>query len=320
MSKNFNSSPIIILGAARSGTTMLAETILAKHPQTKYWNEPNYIWRAFSPFKTSDLIDESECTESYIKFIRDIFIGKDNLEDGKRLLEKTPANCLRGPAIRKIFPDAKFIHVIRDGRSVVKSAANEWKAKKTNSLDSIGLRKKSLLPRIIDIFKQESSLAIRFSHWRLIIGIPFYFIRFIQMLIRQTFNNSRIPWGPRIPGMSEIRRSYGLYEACAYQWCVCTQSARCFGAKLPQDQYLEIRFEDIVLNPKAIIEDIIRFLDLSPFGKDELDNIISSIQSKNIDKADPEIEQISKCIDLMAGHLLQELGYFESNNQPSKKP
>lgn len=45
------------------------------------------------------------------------------------ILEKVPAYCLQIPLIERIFPSAKFIHVIRDGRDVacsLKAASKTW--------------------------------------------------------------------------------------------------------------------------------------------------------------------------------------------------
>lgn len=44
-----------------------------------------------------------------------------------RLVEKTPANCLRVPFLVKVFPDAKFIFLVRRGEDVVSSLMEGWK-------------------------------------------------------------------------------------------------------------------------------------------------------------------------------------------------
>ena len=44
----------------------------------------------------------------------------------KRLLEKTPENCLRLPFLLDLFPDARFIHLVRDGRNNVESLMEGW--------------------------------------------------------------------------------------------------------------------------------------------------------------------------------------------------
>ena len=44
-----------------------------------------------------------------------------------RLLEKTPENCLRLPFLLALFPDARVIYLVRDGRGNVNSLLEGWK-------------------------------------------------------------------------------------------------------------------------------------------------------------------------------------------------
>jgi hypothetical protein len=44
-----------------------------------------------------------------------------------QLLEKTPENCLRLPFLLALFPDARIIYLIRDGRNNVSSLIEGWK-------------------------------------------------------------------------------------------------------------------------------------------------------------------------------------------------
>jgi hypothetical protein len=43
-----------------------------------------------------------------------------------RLLEKTPENCLRLPFLQALFPDARIIYLVRDGRSNINSLIEGW--------------------------------------------------------------------------------------------------------------------------------------------------------------------------------------------------
>jgi hypothetical protein len=47
-------------------------------------------------------------------------------EGAKRLLEKTPENCLRLRFLFDLFPNARFIHLVRDGRGNVGSLMDGW--------------------------------------------------------------------------------------------------------------------------------------------------------------------------------------------------
>lgn len=44
-----------------------------------------------------------------------------------RLLEKTPENCLRLPFLQALFPDARVIYLVRDGRANVNSLMEGWR-------------------------------------------------------------------------------------------------------------------------------------------------------------------------------------------------
>ncbi len=44
-----------------------------------------------------------------------------------RLLEKTPENCLRLPFLQALFPDARIIYLVRDGRANVSSLMEGWR-------------------------------------------------------------------------------------------------------------------------------------------------------------------------------------------------
>ncbi|MBK7216095.1 MAG: sulfotransferase [Candidatus Promineofilum sp.] len=44
-----------------------------------------------------------------------------------RLLEKTPENCLRLPFLQALFPDARVLFLVRDGRANVHSLLEGWR-------------------------------------------------------------------------------------------------------------------------------------------------------------------------------------------------
>ncbi|MCI5144167.1 MAG: sulfotransferase [Candidatus Electrothrix sp. AR3] len=126
---NFTSqtSPIIIGGTGRSGTTLL-RVMLDTHPNLCAGPE---TW-LFTPqlINVSQLAKNFDISEKNVlnilhqsrsrgEFI-DIFFTKYLNQCGKRRwAEKTPANIENMDFIFKTFPDARFIEMVRDGRDVV---------------------------------------------------------------------------------------------------------------------------------------------------------------------------------------------------------
>jgi len=60
-------------------------------------------------------------SEKNLKILKKTIIKTLLEQNRKRFLSKFPSNSTRIQAINKIFPDAKFIHIIRDGKAVVNS-------------------------------------------------------------------------------------------------------------------------------------------------------------------------------------------------------
>ncbi len=136
-----DASPIFIVGAARSGTTWVND-IFAAHPHvasireswlfsrnnglgtllvdSHRWSEsPQGLGRILEREKLIELIRQFSCE------ILSEAIGPNH----RFLVEKSPSHLFTMSFINEIFPNAKFIHVIRDGRDVtvsVLAATKSW--------------------------------------------------------------------------------------------------------------------------------------------------------------------------------------------------
>lgn len=130
----FTGPPIFISGCNRGGTTILSQ-ILACHPEVRnigrsQFNEGQYIWRrrwpdlsrhrwALPPWRWYLRRDERSATPETLRFFREAFEAA--MPSPGRMLEKTPANAVRIPFINYLYPDCRFVHVIRDGRDTTAS-------------------------------------------------------------------------------------------------------------------------------------------------------------------------------------------------------
>ena len=125
-------APFFIVGCGRSGTTALGE-VLGSHPQIKYLNEPRPLWRndprtdvwsgKAGAGARLDLYDVDEDTRA---LLRKRFFSKAGPND--RLLEKTPVNSFRIDYIRSLFPNARFLHLLRNGLHVARSIGQRFES------------------------------------------------------------------------------------------------------------------------------------------------------------------------------------------------
>ena len=142
----FNEFPVFVVGSSRSGTTLLysillssddfaiyeAETLLMTVCKTKYGSlkkRKNYSkfisdWTNSKQFFRSGLDpvqfrrEADAYYEDYTDFLR-FFMNNIARKQGRnRWAEQTPGHLSYMEQLHKAFPQAKFIHVIRDGRDV----------------------------------------------------------------------------------------------------------------------------------------------------------------------------------------------------------
>lgn len=113
--------PVFVIGCSRSGTTAFIEHY-QHHKDLCNWSEASQIVETdlYNPsidhLKTSeDLLFRDHARIKFLFGIRTVLTGK------KRFINKLPENSLRIDYIQKIFPDAKFIHIIREGHATVES-------------------------------------------------------------------------------------------------------------------------------------------------------------------------------------------------------
>lgn len=105
-------APIFVVGAPRSGTTFLGECI-GEIPEISYHFEP-VLTKAAARYVYGDLWDKAKSQ----KFFKRVYALLMRLQgDGDlQFAEKTPQASMIIPFLYETFPDAKFIHIIRDGR------------------------------------------------------------------------------------------------------------------------------------------------------------------------------------------------------------
>ncbi len=240
MNRRFDTAiykPIIILGFARSGTTML-DRLLRAHPQVAIMAEPRTIWMTGNAYRGHDELGADDLTPRIARRIDRKFVSHLRKQGRERFAEKTPSNCLRVPFIHALYPDCRIVHIVRDGRPVVRSLLQE-----THNAPQA----KRLLQRL----KETPPLDLGAQ-------IPLV----VQQLVRtKLLRRPAAFWGPRPSGWQKLLELPPHIRA-ARQWRLCLEASLRDGRALPRENYMELRYEDFVKEPLLWTSRILDFAEL----------------------------------------------------------
>ena len=235
------SRPLLIIGTHRSGTTFLA-SVIGRHPDIALAEEPRHIWAWGHNFNKDDVLTSRDATPRISRHIRKAF-AKFLSQSGKpRLAEKTPSNCLRLPFIEAIYPDARYLHIYRDGRAVVRSTSEM----NTRRPDFIWIAR-----RLLGTAPWE---------W------PAFIPRATRTLGRHLMGRKMTYWGPCPRGWkSWVDAGDPQPVILAKQWRYTIEPVLDFRdenqTKL-NGRWMDLRYEDFMANPAERTRDILRFADL----------------------------------------------------------
>jgi len=253
---------VFIGGAGRSGTTLF-RAMLAAHPVFYCGPEVKLVtaicklrdsWlEAMGPDLAAAGVDESVLDGAVRAFVAELLTRLGG--DAKRVAEKTPHNALHISYLGRIFPRARFVHVIRDGRAVANSLVKQrWADPST--------------------------------------GEPVWYCR--------------------------------DHGAAARYWAMVVARAREQAAAVP-GRYLEVRYEDLVTEPRAQMQRVLAFLgepwDDAVLAHEAADVGLSALESSSaavservhtraLTKWRKELgPERLRAIDEAAGPVLAKLGY-----------
>jgi hypothetical protein len=244
----------------------------------------NFVWRKGISQDSHDRLDPDELTTERSDFIRCTLPRLARIRAGQCFIEKSVSNTLRVRFVSSVFPEARFVHLIRDGRDVTESAMRQWNA---------APEWRTLITKLSDLRSLNPGYALWF--------------------VRNTTAGSVLGrkggkvWGPRYPGIDSDTQTRTLVELCALQWQHSVTYARADLALLPQDRVYEIRYEDLVNNPEAIAR-LVAALELP-----DREVILSAHQMRVETGSGGRWRSMSdgdrKQMDDIIGPTLQDLGY-----------
>lgn len=257
------SRPIFVVGSPRSGTTFLGSCIGAL-PEISYHFEP-VATKAAARYVYDQAWDFARARGVYQRVYA--WLMRIHADGDLRFAEKTPRNCFLLDFLHRAFPDAQFVHIIRDGRDAALSHSKKpWmqaaQAKST---------------------KHEPG-GYRYGPYA-----------------RFWVEAERVA---QFESTSDIHR-------CIWAWRRHTESVLAVAPNFSKDQYHELRYENLVINPKAEAEQLLNFLNITgQTSRQRFYQAISKVRPDSVGLWKKELspEQLQQ-VEQEAGNLLQKLNY-----------
>lgn len=258
----FEFTPVVILGAGRSGTNMLRD-VLTTMPDIDTWpcDEIQPIWRHGHLDHPTDDFTAQMASPRIRAFIRRAFIRQWKARGRPAfLVEKTCANTLRVPFLAAILPEAHFITITRHPEDVVPSAKLRWEGKLEVPPLSYFAAKARFIP---------------------LMDVPRYGAGFVSNRIdklRGRAKRLRV-WGPIWDGL-ETHQHASLEEICARQWGACVGQTRVALDTVTQP-VTATTYERFLADPEG---ETGRLLDAIGYGaaRDALPQAVASVRRKDI--------------------------------------
>lgn len=265
--------PVVIIGAGRSGTNALRDTLTALDGfETWPCDEINAIWRHRNTRLPDDEFTAEHARPAVKAYIRRAFQNFWRVSGQPAyVVEKTCANSLRVDFVKKVLPEAKFIHIVRDGGDVTASASKRWRGE----LEFAGLPYFMAKLRYLPPF-DAPKYAMAFLRARLLLVLG--------------AKKRLSTWGPRFKDIEKYADA-PIEEICARQWAACVQKSANSLRGISNDTTISVRYEDFTENPVEMIERILKFLNASAQAND-LKVAVAPIKKSSVGKGATVLEKL----------------------------
>lgn len=275
--------PLIVIGAARSGTKLLRSLLAAPEGMVEIPYDINYVWLTANLRSSDDAIGAEDVTPEYAEFVRSYF-QSFAASERDTVVEKTVSNCFRIPVVDTVFPGAFYVHIIRDGRDVVASAQHQWRAS----------------PRAADLIPKLRTFPFRKAG-------PYAWAYFKSSTARMLRGDrTRSSWGPRYPGIDNDIAALELVEVCALQWATSVAAARRGLETIPEDRKIEVRYEELVRNPQNVVALVAAASGMFKPGDSDFGKVHGASVGRWSEDLDPDEQR--QVLALISSQLT-ELGY-----------
>lgn len=277
-------APVMILGAGRSGTTILG-ILLSIHRDVGFLNEPKALWHtalgggedligSYDRGPASYRLTAAHAHETTRRTMNRIYGAYLAVTGTRRVVDKYPELIFRMPFVQAIFPDAKFVFIARNGWDTCGSIQG-WSSRlgtqtggETHDWWGADDRKWHLL--VDQILPEHPDLA---------------------------------------PHAAQIRDWTAQNQRAIVEWIVTMREGQTLAAAHPA-AVLHIRYEDLCATPRDTIAKVAAFADLP-----DDDTLLSYAEAKlEIVPQKPPFP-LEPCLEAPFAQTMQQLGYAEPTSR-----
>ena len=205
------------------------------------------------------------------------------------VVEKTCANSLRVEFVRSVVPEARFIHLIRDGRDAAASARRRW------------------------MTAEPLRYLLEKARWIPIRDLPYHGWSFLSNRVHKLSHRSFRVWGPVFNGLDQLLETRSRIEVCGVQWQKCVEEAFRGLDDVPKDGVFEISYEDLVDRPQQTLESVLAFLDLGM--ETACEDACREVTKVNVGKGFSELSREEMLLlTSLIQDTLERLGYHSAGH------
>lgn len=278
----FANRPIYIVGAGRSGTTVLGK-VFSVHRETVFLNEPKALWNyahggedivgSYTLAPARMRLRAAEATDLMARRIARIYSTAIRVGCAKRVVDKYPELIFRIPFVQALFAKACFVGILRDGVDTCASV-DSW----------------SRLHGRQDKGHEQDWWGLNGRKWHMIV-------------------DQLVPEHADLAPLKE--RLHATVEQCdraAVEWILATRET--LRAAQNNPQVLLVRYEELCAEPHAVLEQVRAHCDL---GADPTFMAYAQRVLKP-KRAHPGIDLMPELVDPFR-QVLEEAGYGASRSR-----
>lgn len=286
--------PVLVTGVNRSGTSMTCR-LLGDAPGMCLWYEPNILWRQGFAYRSHERATASDARPAITRRLRRAFLNYQEEHGGNRIVEKSPPNVLRIGYLNAVLPEARILHIYRDGRAMLRSQIEKYETFQPYQLGKDSRR------HILDRLKRTP-----WWEW------PAYWGRFADGFGRRILGK-KISWfGVRYPGWKNDRGRLSRAAVVAKQWSISVETALEDLKTLPEGSSLNLRYEEVVADPVPQFRRICEFcgIDWTPEYEE---TVRQRVHPESLTKWKDELP--AEVLEEAMPHMrdtLEKLGYLEN--------